>query len=466
MVLGGNECARAGRLVMRGGHGSVRWGSFFCLDRVMDIPYVKVCRDSGSRSPSPPLRVGESVSTRSEQARPAVGQAGMTNHFPPTLTLDNGDIELVCRDCQEIFLFDTGEQEFFKSRGFENKPSRCKQCRDKRKGIVRNKRDTQGWNRDICYTFQRTGSCDKASSCRFSHEPQAHSMASGTELDERRELRLKAPWCHPPLWGPENVSDSGYDSDNSSVENAIQDASGVSTKRKKSSAEKKRKKKEKKKRKKIKKKEKKKRKKLKKRERKRRRQENLDTGASSSSTSSTSSTSSSDSSSSYEVNAAPAKDYFSSSRTAVATSTSAEVPSSIVKGDLDDDDDFGPTPLNVGVAGVGRVDYGKALLSGEGEAMAEYVQKDIRIPRRGEVGWTSNEIDSFENLGYAMSGNRHARMTAVRLRKESQVLTAEDKRAIALLAHEEKKKKETEMLGEFRAMVQEKIQGMANQKKK
>jgi len=62
--------------------------------------------------------------------------------------------------------------------------------------------------------------------------------------------------------------------------------------------------------------------------------------------------------------------------------------------------------------------------------MAAFVKEGKRIPRRGEVGLTTDQIDDFENQGFVMSGNRHKRMTAVRLRKENQVYTAEEKRAL------------------------------------
>lgn len=52
--------------------------------------------------------------------------------------------------------------------------------------------------------------------------------------------------------------------------------------------------------------------------------------------------------------------------------------------------------------------YGGALRPGEGEAMATFVQEGKRIPRRGEVGLTSDEIEKFETLGYVMSGSRLA----------------------------------------------------------
>jgi len=40
---------------------------------------------------------------------------------------------LTCRDCGQNFVFTTGEQEFFASRGFTNEPSRCPTCRAERK---------------------------------------------------------------------------------------------------------------------------------------------------------------------------------------------------------------------------------------------------------------------------------------------------------------------------------------------
>ena len=59
--------------------------------------------------------------------------------------------------------------------------------------------------------------------------------------------------------------------------------------------------------------------------------------------------------------------------------------------------------------------------------MANYVKAGKRIPRRGEIGLTSNEITSFEDQGYVMSGSRHRRMEAVRIRKENQIYSADEK---------------------------------------
>ena len=39
------------------------------------------------------------------------------------------------------------------------------------------------------------------------------------------------------------------------------------------------------------------------------------------------------------------------------------------------------------------------MMPGEGEAIAAYVQQNMRIPRRGEVGWTGDEIEGLETQG-------------------------------------------------------------------
>ena len=48
--------------------------------------------------------------------------------------------------------------------------------------------------------------------------------------------------------------------------------------------------------------------------------------------------------------------------------------------------------------------------------------------------------------GYVMSGSRHKRMNAVRMRKENQVYSAEEKRALAMFNYEEKQKRESQVI--------------------
>lgn len=110
--------------------------------------------------------------------------------------------------------------------------------------------------------------------------------------------------------------------------------------------------------------------------------------------------------------------------------------------------------------------YGGALLRGEGSAMAAFLQDgtDSRIPRRGEIGLTSDEIAQYESVGYVMSGSRHRRMNAVRMRKENQVISAEEKRGILKLQQEERERREAILREEFQELVHEKLKSQGGGK--
>lgn len=124
-------------------------------------------------------------------------------------------------------------------------------------------------------------------------------------------------------------------------------------------------------------------------------------------------------------------------------------------GDIIEEDVVGPLPKPQ--VTLTKKDYGKALLPGEGAAMAAYVAEGKRIPRRGEIGLTSEEIKKFEDVGYVMSGSRHRRMEAVRLRKENQIYSADEKRALAMFSKEERQKRENKILTQFRDIVNNKL---------
>lgn len=147
---------------------------------------------------------------------------------------------------------------------------------------------------------------------------------------------------------------------------------------------------------------------------------------------------------------------------AKATSGSVHDGEPAVPMDEDSDDEVGPKPLTQVTTSKKRNDerqYGGALLRGEGSAMAAFLQDgtDVRIPRRGEIGLTSDEIADFESVGYVMSGSRHKRMNAVRMRKENQVISAEEKRGILKLQREERERKEAILREEFQELVQDKL---------
>ncbi|KAH3844219.1 NKAP-like protein [Dreissena polymorpha] len=125
--------------------------------------------------------------------------------------------------------------------------------------------------------------------------------------------------------------------------------------------------------------------------------------------------------------------------------------------DDDAEDEFGPKPFVPTAPGLTQKDFGHALLPGEGAAMAAYIAEGKRIPRRGEIGLTPDEITQYEDQGFVMSGSRHRRMEAVRLRKENQIYSADEKRALANFNHEERTKRETKILSQLREMVRKKM---------
>jgi len=127
------------------------------------------------------------------------------------------------------------------------------------------------------------------------------------------------------------------------------------------------------------------------------------------------------------------------------------------------DEEGGPMPLvqkEKIMLSQAKGSYGGQLLAGEGDAMAGFIQSNVRIPRRGEVGIKAEEIEELESIGYVMSGSRHRRMNAVRIRKENQVYSAEEKRALALYNFEEKANRETALVTDLREMLHRRQQSI------
>lgn len=67
------------------------------------------------------------------------------------------------------------------------------------------------------------------------------------------------------------------------------------------------------------------------------------------------------------------------------------------------------------------------------------------------------------SVGISLMGTvsllRHRRMEAVRLRKENQIYSADEKRALASFNQEERRKRENKILASFREMVYRKTKG-------
>lgn len=112
------------------------------------------------------------------------------------------------------------------------------------------------------------------------------------------------------------------------------------------------------------------------------------------------------------------------------------------------------TPPLPGHADVHR---NKNLLPGEAAAMRQYVEAGQRIPRRGEIGLDQNKIMQYEASGFVMSGSRNARMNAVRVRKEQQVINSQDKIELIRSKKEEADRKEGEIISQFKEIVEERL---------
>ncbi|CAH1169650.1 unnamed protein product [Phaedon cochleariae] len=134
-----------------------------------------------------------------------------------------------------------------------------------------------------------------------------------------------------------------------------------------------------------------------------------------------------------------------------------EKPSLGSKQDHNSDNEDSIGPSQKAHTTLTHKEMGKALLPGEGAAMAAFVAEGKRIPRRGEIGLTSDEIATYESVGYVMSGSRHRRMEAVRIRKENQIYSADEKRALAMFSKEERQKRENLILGQFKDMISSKL---------
>lgn len=50
------------------------------------------------------------------------------------------DKTIVCKDCGKEFIFTEAEQAFYKEKGFDNEPARCKDCRKAKKDRMNSNR--------------------------------------------------------------------------------------------------------------------------------------------------------------------------------------------------------------------------------------------------------------------------------------------------------------------------------------
>ncbi len=51
------------------------------------------------------------------------------------------DKTIVCKECDKEFTFTVRDQEFYKEKGFDNEPQRCKECRIAKKNAMNKPRN-------------------------------------------------------------------------------------------------------------------------------------------------------------------------------------------------------------------------------------------------------------------------------------------------------------------------------------
>jgi CxxC-x17-CxxC domain-containing protein len=73
--------------------------------------------------------------------------------------MESQDQNIMCSDCNQEFVFTTGERQFYIERGFEYPPKRCKPCRAQRKQQASRSREpappSSGNSREANYTGYR-----------------------------------------------------------------------------------------------------------------------------------------------------------------------------------------------------------------------------------------------------------------------------------------------------------------------
>jgi len=78
------------------------------------------------------------------------------------------DKTLVCTDCGSEFVFTAGEQEFYDTKGFTNKPGRCPECRAARKR-QRSSRGSRGYGPRQVYDVT---CADCGAACQVPFQPR------------------------------------------------------------------------------------------------------------------------------------------------------------------------------------------------------------------------------------------------------------------------------------------------------
>jgi CxxC-x17-CxxC domain-containing protein len=107
--------------------------------------------------------------------------------------MDFQDKVLVCRDCGKEFLFSAGEQSFYAEKGFQNEPTRCRNCRAARKGGSAASAESSGPARTLFSAV--CSECGKETQVPF--KPTPGKPVYCRECFQKRGTRTGAPRRSP-----------------------------------------------------------------------------------------------------------------------------------------------------------------------------------------------------------------------------------------------------------------------------
>ena len=114
-----------------------------------------VAIDELNRAPAVDVAATKAAAAAADLAAVAAGEGRMVH----------------CRDCDCDFLFEQSEEDFYRSKGWDADPVRCKACRAAKKARNMEKDGNPtglSGGKGACYAFQR-GECTRGDSCRFAH---------------------------------------------------------------------------------------------------------------------------------------------------------------------------------------------------------------------------------------------------------------------------------------------------------
>ena len=106
--------------------------------------------------------------------------------------------QLVCRDCSQKFMFN--DHAFYERNGWFDKPSRCKNCSEKSKSRLADRKNRDSKTKNMCYAFQK-GICGYGDQCKFSHDPKGKKKESDDDAENKKTETKEVSFVAICKWG-------------------------------------------------------------------------------------------------------------------------------------------------------------------------------------------------------------------------------------------------------------------------